>query len=178
MMLALNQRYIVPLFWVLFALTILVIIGMQISGGPLVTEAAPGGIITFELIGTFEGSQSIINSWQGRTMTYAGINMGLDFLFLTLYGITIALGCLLISERLPVQWEKLKQVGTWLAAGVLFAAFLDIIENIALIRLLVGSQNEILPVMAKWAAIPKFFLVLLSLVYVLGGLIPVLKRDK
>lgn len=178
MLQVLNQNERVSVFCLLFTLTILTFVGIQITGEPLKTTVAPGGIITFELIGTFEGSQSIIDSWQGSTMTYAGINMGLDFLFLTLYGITIALGCLLIVERLPTHWQKLKQVGVWLAAGVLFAAFLDIIENIALIKLLLGSQNEFLPVLAKGTAIPKFILVLLSLLYVVGGLFPALKKIK
>ena len=171
-----NQVYInigkpVTLFWVLFGLTVLAIIGMQVTGAPLKTVAAPGGIVTFELIGTLEGSREIMNSWQGVVMTYAGINMGLDFLFLTLYGITIALGCMIVSDKLPANMVMLKQLGVWLAAAVLFAALLDVIENIALIKLLLGSQNTMLPMLAKWCAIPKFVLVLLALLYPVGGLI-------
>jgi len=173
----LNQKRSVSVFWILFTMTILTLIGMQITGNPLITDAAPGGIVTFELIGTFTGSQLIIESWQGSLMTYAGLNMGLDFLFLTLYGITIALGCLLISVRLPESWQTVKRIGFGLAVGVLFAAFLDIIENVALIKLLLGSQNEILPFLAKWAAIPKFILVLMALLYVVGGLVPVLRKS-
>ena len=161
----------VALFWTLFGLTILTIIGMQVTGAPLKTEAVPGGIVTFELIGTIEGSREIINSWQGVVMTYAGINMGLDFLFLTLYGITIALACMIVSDRLPVNMVMLKQIGVWLAVAVVFAAILDVIENIALIKLLLGSQNTMLPILAKWCAIPKFGLVLLALLYPVGGII-------
>jgi hypothetical protein len=161
-------------FWILFVLTLLTIIGMQITGAPLITDAAPAGIVTFELIGTFSGSQNIIQSWEGEPMTWAGINMGLDFLFLALYAVTIALACRLIADKYSNQ--ILKDVGTWLALGIVFAALLDIIENIALIKLLLGSQNEFLPVLAKWAAIPKFILVLLSLLYVIGGLYPALRK--
>lgn len=156
------------LFWWLFGFTILVIIGMQITGAPLKTEAAPAGIVTFELIGSFSGSQLIIQSWQGQPMIWAGINMGLDFLFLALYSITIALACLIIVDRFN-HIEVIKRVGLALAAGIFVAAALDIMENIALIRLLVGSVNEQLPRIARWSAIPKFSLVLLSLVYVLVG---------
>ena len=81
------------LFWLLFGLTVLTIVGMQMTGSALVNEIAPGGIITFELIGTLAGSQSVVDSWQGPAMIWAGINMGLDFLFLFLYSVTIALGC-------------------------------------------------------------------------------------
>ncbi|MCF6237271.1 MAG: hypothetical protein L3J79_00390 [Candidatus Marinimicrobia bacterium] len=173
----LNKERAVTVFWILFGMTILALIGMQITGKPLQTAVAPGGIITFELIGNFEGSQSIISSWQGQAMIYAGLNMGLDFLFLTLYGLTIALGCLLVAERLPTQWSGVKPLGTWLAMGVILAAGLDIVENIALIKLIMGSQNEMLPLLAKWVAIPKFILVLLALLYVIIGVVPVLRKS-
>jgi len=168
----------VPLFWTLVILTLVVILGMQLSGAPLKTEAAPGGIVSFELVGTFEGSQQIINSWQGSTMLYAGINMGLDFLFITLYSITIAWGCGLISARLPASWSFFKSAGTWLGYGVLLAALLDIIENISLIKILQGSQSHLLPQLANWCATPKFILVFLALLYLLIGVYPVLQQAR
>ena len=174
MLKVISREYQVRTFWLLFALTLVTFIGMQITNAPLKTEVAPGGIITFELVGTLEGSQQIINSWQGEAMTWAGINMGLDFLFLALYGVTIAMACMLVSERLPDP--RMKKLGVWLAVGILAAVLLDIVENLALIQLLLGSDCEILPVLAKWCAIPKFLLVLLSLLYALGGVIPVLKK--
>jgi hypothetical protein len=111
-------------------------------------------------------------------MTYAGINMGLDFLFLTLYGVTIALSCLLISKKLPEHWKFFRKLGTWLAVAVLIAALLDIVENIALIKLLLGSDNELFPVLAKWCAIPKFLIVLAAIIYVISGVCPTLRKFK
>lgn len=174
----LNEKTGVKIFWILFCLTTITIIGMLITGEPLKTEAAPGGILSFELVGTLDGSHAIINSWQNELLTYAAINMGLDFLFLSLYGMTIALSCLLISKRLPEHWKFLKKLGIWLAVFVIIAALLDILENIALIKLLLGSENALLPVLAKWCAIPKFLLVLLAIVYVIIGLYPVLRKAK
>ncbi|MBC8376675.1 MAG: hypothetical protein H8E26_11580 [FCB group bacterium] len=157
------------LFWLLFGLTVLTIVGMQLTGSALVNETAPGGIVTFELVGTLAGSQAIVDSWQGSAMTWAGINMGLDFLFLFLYGLTIALGCLILANRIPEKFQSLKTLGRWLALGILVAAGLDVIENISLILLLTGSENEFLSPLARWMAIPKFGLVLLSLLYIVGG---------
>ncbi len=174
----LNQKTGVKIFWILFCLTAITIIGMLITGKPLKTEAAPGGILSFELVGTLDGSHTIINSWKNEILTYAGINMGLDFLFLFLYGITIALSCLLISKRLPAHWKFFKKLGIWLAVVVIIAALLDIVENIALIKLLLGSENALLPVLAKWCAIPKFLLIFLAIVYVIIGLYPVLRKAK
>jgi hypothetical protein len=174
----LNQKTAVKIFWFLFCLTIITIIGMQITGNPLKTEAAPGGIVSFELIGTLEGSQRIINSWKDDKIIYAGINMGLDFLFLSLYSITIALACLLVSARLPGHWIFFRRVGIWMAVAVIIAGLLDIFENIALIKLLLGSENEILPLFANWCAIPKFLIIILAIIYVITGLFPILKKTR
>ena len=120
------------LFWPLLGLSILSIIGMQVLGAPLINEVAPGGILTFELIGSLTGSQSIIESWQGSAMTWAGLQLGLDFLFLFLYALTIALACLILIDRLPRKYIRTRTMGNWSAIGVLVAGVLDIIENIAL----------------------------------------------
>ena len=169
----LNKKTGIKLFWILFCFTALTIVGMQITGNPLKTDAAPAGIVTFELIGTLEGSQLIINSWQNKKMTYAGINMGLDFLFLSLYSITIALSCLLVSVRLPEHWKFFKRFGFLMALAVIIAALFDIVENIALIKLLLGSANKLLPVVAKWCAIPKFSIVSVAILYVAICVVPI-----
>ncbi|NQV40892.1 MAG: hypothetical protein HQ506_00945 [Candidatus Marinimicrobia bacterium] len=166
-------------FWLLLGLTVVTIVGMQITGSALVTEAAPGGIVSFELVGTLAGSQGIIDSWQGPTMTWAGINLGLDFLFIFLYGLAITLGCLILSDRMPVRFQNLKTLGRWLALGTLIAAGLDVIENISLILLLTGSENVFLPPLARWMALPKFGLVILSLLYIVGaGVLDLMNRTK
>jgi len=164
------------LFWPLFGTTLIVVIAMQFTGQHLKTIIAPAGIVCFELIGNLDGSMRIIDSWQGQAMTWAGINMGMDFLFLTLYGITIFLGCLLTAEKLRDQHQYLKQVGQWLAIGILVAVLLDIIENVSLIALLVGSNHALLPVVARYCAIPKFILVAISLLYIMIGLLPGLRK--
>lgn len=147
---------------------------MQVTNAPLRNDIAQAGIVSFEFAGSLAASQAIIQSWQGEAKTWASLNMGLDFLFLFLYGSTIALACFLVSERM--NRLALKRLGIWLAFGVLFAAALDIVENVALINLLLGSESGGLPILAKWMAIPKFILVLLSLLYVITGMIPALKK--
>ncbi len=159
-------------------MTLLTITGMYITGKPLKTTAAPTGILSFELTGNLSGSKAIINSWQNEKIIFAGINMGLDFLFLTLYSFTIALSCLLISKKIPEQRRFLKKTGTVIAAAVMVAAILDIVENIALIKLLLGSENESLPLLAKWCAIPKFLIVLSALLYIISGLYRVVRHSQ
>jgi hypothetical protein len=157
-------------FWVLFVCTLLVIYGMQISGAPLKNEVAPGGIVSLEFAGTLENSLAILDSWQGDALAWAKINMGLDFLFLTCYGLTIALASILVSKALKTLWPTLSKMGKVVAILALFAAGLDIIENVALLAVISGWQSSMFPVIAKYCAIPKFILVGLSLFYVIVGL--------
>jgi len=159
------------LFWVLSIATILVIYAMQITGNPLRNEVAPAGIVSFELTGSLKGSLEIMNSWEGEALGWAKINMGLDFLFLTCYALTIALACLLVGHSLRESWPRIWAAGRWFALAIMIAASLDVIENLALIGLLAGWQVAFLPVLAKWSAIPKFGLVAVSLAYVILGLI-------
>ncbi len=60
-----------------------------------------------------------------------------------------------------------------MALAVIIAALLDIVENIALIKLLLGSANELLPVVAKWCAIPKFSIVSVAILYVVICIVPI-----
>lgn len=173
-----DQKTWARVFWVLFALTILMLVVMQVTNTPLKTEAAPAGIITFELVGTFEGAQEIIRSWEGQAKTWAGLNLGLDFLFLMLYATTIALACFLVSEMFGEQHPVQRSLAYYLGWGALVAGFLDILENIALILLLTGSEATCLPVWAKWLAIPKFSLVILSLIVVVIGVLPAIRTSR
>lgn len=67
-------------FIVSFFVTLFIIVGMQTLGKPLVTEAAPAGIISFEFAGDLDTAQSIITSWGKDSLIYAGLNLGFDYL--------------------------------------------------------------------------------------------------
>ena len=77
-----NKKSQFPVFIVSFITTILIIVGMQLLGKPLITNAAPSGIISFEFAGDLETAQSIIASWGQEATTYAGLNLGFDYLFM------------------------------------------------------------------------------------------------
>jgi len=169
-----SQKWV---FWFLFAFTILVIVGMQYAGGPLTTSAAPSGIVSFEFARTLSNAQAIVESWGPKGQVYAGINLGLDYLFMASYGLAIGLGCVLVARGLPHRFKSLASVGVVLSWGALLAALLDALENYGLMRLLLGSTNEGWPRLAYWCAGPKFVLVALGLLYViLGGVLALLTR--
>jgi len=154
--------------------TFVVMMGLQVLDGPLKTKAAPLGIISFELAGAQGQAREIVESWGPRGRVYAGINLGLDYLFLVAYGICFGLGCAMVAQSLTGRTEILFSVGVFLSWGQIAAALLDSVENFALIRVLLGSGQELWPVVALWCAIPKFIAVTLGLIYILGGVVMVL----
>ena len=165
-----QKRACVPL--VVF--TLVVMAGLQALGGPLKTEVAPAGIVSFELVGELSEAQSMVESWGQKGQVYAGLNLGLDYLFLVVYASAIGLGCVLMSRRLSEQIELMGTLGVVMAWGQLAAGLLDGIENYTLIQVLLGSEQRLWPVVARWCAVPKFLIVAAGLVHiVIGGMMVV-----
>jgi hypothetical protein len=162
-----QQRAFPPLL----VLTLAVMVSLQGLGGPLQTAAAPLGIVSFELAGTLPAARSMVESWGARAQVYAGLNLGLDYLFIVAYASTIGLGCVLVARSLAGRFRVLYPVGAVLAWALLAAGLLDALENVALIRILLGSPSAAWPAIARWCAIPKFLLVAAGLVYVATGVV-------
>lgn len=162
------------LFWGTAGLSVLVLMALNLQGRALVTERAPAGIVSFELVGSVEGATAMLAEWGEQGRVAAGINLGLDYLFLVVYPIALGLGCLQIASRC----QRLGEKGRWMAslAGPLaweaiLAGGFDAIENAALIQVLLGATDPVWPQLARWMALPKFALVLLCLLYLLAGVV-------
>lgn len=154
----------------LAALALLVMASLQVLGGPLKTEAAPMGIVSFEFAGETSYAQSMVASWGSQGRVYAGLNLGLDYLFVVSYAGAIGLGCVLVGKSLSKEKASLAGcLGVGLGWGQLVAGVLDAAENYALIRVLLGSVGELWPALARLCAIPKFLLVGIGLVYIVVG---------
>lgn len=159
-------------FLAALALTALVMAALQLLGKPLITVAAPSGIVSYELAGTLPAAQAILGSWNTRAQLFAGVNLGLDYLFMPAYATCIGLGCVLAARRFAVE-STARRVGLALAWGLALAALLDVLENVALLRLLLATQpGAVWPAVARLAALIKFALVVLGIGYaLLGGLL-------
>jgi hypothetical protein len=169
-----NRR---GLFLPLLVLTLVVMAVLNGVGGPLVTEAAPQGIVSFELAGDISSAQAILDSWDARARTHAGFSLGFDFTFLLLYSTTIACACVWGARGLGEVWRPLAPVGPLLAWGQWLAGLFDAVENAALWATLANGPSVPWPRLAWWCATIKFMLVALGLLYaLLGGLGTVLKR--
>jgi len=150
-------------FVALLILTLLAMASLNVLGRPLNTEVAPMGIISFELAGDISLARRMVESWGPTGRIYAGLNLGLDYLFMFAYSSAIALGCVLVASGFS------RRVGLLLAWAQFAAGLLDAVENYALIQVLLGSQRELWPAVARWCAIPKFLIVVAGLAYIVLG---------
>ncbi len=163
-------------FVVLLMITLVVMGGLQVFDDALKTEAAPRGIVSFEFAESLTSARQIIASWGPKGAVYAGLSLGLDFLFLFSYAGTIGLGCVLAARGLSRQMKSFSLLGAPLAWGQLGAALLDVFENMGLIHVLLGNESEIWPTLAFWCAIPKFLIVAAGLLYLVVSVLIMMIR--
>ncbi len=145
----------------------------QIIGAPLVTSAAPAGILSYEFAGTLAKAQAILASWDARAQLYAAFSLGLDFLYPPVYAAAIGLALATAVAHLP---HPLPKPAHWLAKGIWLTIALDYAENIALTQLLFGATNSFWPQLAWVCASLKFAIVLPALALALLGGAFALKR--
>lgn len=135
---------------------------------PLQTAAAPLGMISFELARTEANAASMLGSWDEAARLAAAFSLGLDYLFLVSYATAIGMVCWAVAARHEGRWATLGRLLAW---GLLLAALLDAVENLALWQQLQHGAGASLARLAWLAALAKFALVAAGLLYALGGLI-------
>ena len=147
---------------------------------PLISSVSPFGIISFELAGTLDSAQKILADWGETLRLIAAFSLGLDYVFMLAYPLAIGLACSWIAEELAAHHHPLAALGIWLAWAQGLAAFLDAIENISLIEVLLGMEIALWPRLAQICAVSKFVLVISGLLYVIFGLVSylVVRRQK
>jgi hypothetical protein len=155
-------------FGVLLAVTMLVMVILNVSGEPLRTAEAPAAIVSYELAGNVETAKAILNSWDAETKIYAGFNLGFDYLWMIFYSTTIALGLVWTADAFNLKGTPAAALNL-LAWGQWLAALLDALENAALLVMLFGQPASPWPQVAYWSAVIKFALVILGFLVTLGG---------
>ncbi|MFT5762479.1 MAG: hypothetical protein ACI8WA_001609 [Polaribacter sp.] len=150
----------------LFYLLIISAIVLRYFNLTLENEIAPYGILSFELAGTLEQSVEIINSWSPLSKTLAGLSLGFDFLFLLIYTLFISLLIHKVNERLWIG-KSFYKVGVILIWSMFITAIFDAVENAALIKLLIENYEQYWSSVAYSFALAKFFLISISLLYLI-----------
>jgi len=167
-----NKKRITITLLVLLLISISV---MRYLDDFLITKISPNGIVSFELAKELSNSNEIINAWSTTAKSTAGLSLGFDFLFLLIYASFISRLVILINNRLFIKSKSifLKQ---FLILLPFIAAFFDILENIALIKLLLGDLQQIWSSLAYYFAVIKFGLLIVVISYILVGFFIVFNR--
>jgi hypothetical protein len=158
-------------FWLLLAATLTLMVILNLVAAPLVTPEAPYGIVSYELAGSVDQAEQILGSWDMEARLRSAFSLGLDYLFMVAYALTIAWGCLWSAEKLLLNGWPFARLGVFLAAGQFLAALLDALENVALAVMLFSQVTAPWPQVANWSATIKFGLVFAGLVYTFFGLV-------
>lgn len=168
------------LFFSFLALTVLLFAIFRVLDQPLRTDAAPNGIVSFELAGTPQVARAITDSWKQTSLLlsavpgqpnpnvvnvpylFAAFGLGIDYLFMPIYALALAFGTLLAAHRHQGWIQSLGAVAGYAAFA---AAMFDAIENYALLRVLLGAIQSGYPAIAAFCAILKFGLILFGVLY-------------
>jgi hypothetical protein len=87
-----------PVFFTLLAWTLVLFAVFQVLNTPLITSPAPAGIVSHQFAWTPEKTQAILSSWDERASLFAAFGLGLDYLFMLSYALTVALVALLAAD--------------------------------------------------------------------------------
>jgi hypothetical protein len=172
----LNSSTIDRMIWPLVVFSLLLLLILNLLGLPLNTPAAPYGIVSFELARNEAQASAILASWDQAARLRAAFSLGLDFLFIPLYTVALTLTCLWAARfrrkrrRFPSWLVLIGIPGIPLAWAQLGAGLLDMVENIALVRMLFGMVNSPWPQVASVCASTKFILIAAGILYSITAL--------
>jgi len=141
--------------------------GAAAAAGPLINDAAPLGLLSFELGGSVEAARKVLNSWHDGHRIRAGFALGFDFLFMLSLTNLLALGAVQAAYRAQSESPRLTSIGSLLAWGQWFAGALWISQNLLLFTMLTGPVTSPRPEVVYWCGTIKFSLLGLGLAYIL-----------
>lgn len=148
-------------FFTLLALTLILFAVFRVLDQPLRTDAAPNGIVSFELAGTPHQAERMIASWSSRARLNAAFGLGIDYLFMPIYALALASGTLLAVQK---HAGCVKSLGALAGYGAFAAVLFDAVENFLLWQVLLGAVESSYPAIAAICASIKFGLLGLGLV--------------
>jgi hypothetical protein len=155
-----------PRFIKLFIASFVVMVSWAAFMGSQLKPLTSSEIIRFEFAGTQETVETILAEWQAKDwIELAKNSVYLDFVFLFLYGATLALGCLTFPSF--ANKPGLMIWGMRCYRFSLYAALSDFLENLCLMEILYGSEHTFFPAAAWVFAFVKFALVLVVFTFLI-----------
>lgn len=126
---------------------------------PLMTSAAPQGVISLQFAVTAEQTVQILNSWGSESSHWVVASLLLDLPFVVVYVVTLlALTGYLLLDRPGIRE---RQAGRWVRGLFVAAGASDVGENICLLSNL-AQPTDTLSLMASLFALIKFTTLLLG----------------
>ena len=157
---------------------VVMILIMRFFDAPLKNEISPMGIVSFELAKNLDMAIKIMGSWDVVAITSAKLSMTFDFLFLTVYGVSIGFLIHVLNDKVWAN-SRFYSYSVILIYLVFIASFCDIVENIALLQLLSGKLNQVWSSIAFYFAIIKFILILIGIIHItISTVVLILKPKK
>jgi len=146
---------------------------MMMTGKTLKTEITPLGILDLEFTHYGVRAEKILIAWSaqgdtGSIINDAKRNTYLDFIFLLFYSSFLFCSCKLMVKKGVATYKKIANL---FAYASLAAGFLDILENIGMLKILNGSVSGSITFFTTACAILKWTLVILVILFLLIGLI-------
>ncbi len=132
------------------------------QGKPLITPAAPKGMLSFQFCWSRSEAIKILDSW-AKLKDVARKQLLWDYLFLSIYPLLLSLACVMLGDSFGDARAVVAVLGSWC---VLFAGPLDAMENYALLRMLDSDASESMAKAAWWCAGIKFVLAFSALGYI------------
>jgi hypothetical protein len=129
-------------------------------------------IFAFELISTPEQAEAVLRAWGDAGRSAAHQSLELDFLLIASYGTWFSAWGRYLSDRAgELGHERTAALGQIASRAAVTAAGLDVIENLALLKILRGDTRQPYPAIAGRAAGAKFanLLVLVIPSVLIGG---------
>ena len=189
---SIYNPYRKKLFFLFLSLTLILYAVFWALDQPLRTDAAPMGIVSFELAGDPISARAITDSWKQLSLllssvagqpnpdivntpyVFAAFGLGLDYLFMPSYALALAFGTLLATQK-HRGW--IYTLGAFAGYGAFAAILFDAVENFALLRILLGEDQSSYPAIAAYCAIVKFGLIIFGLLVCAIGIFRNNKRN-
>ena len=163
------RKILIPLF--LFGTGCMMYLMAQTSA-LLKTPITPAGIINLELASNTKTTTAIIKAWTPDALSdkinVAKINTYWDFLYLFFYAGLLYLLCNLVADN---SMGKAANIGQLVAIGAIVAGIADLIENTGMLFSLNRLISPIVSFCTAFFSVVKWSLVLIALLYSIGGLL-------
>jgi hypothetical protein len=152
----------------LFSTALMVFVDLPLQG-----EAAPWGIVSFEVAGTPHRALAILLEWKSKSaLGHAKLSLIIDFVYLLIYGLFFSMLAVWVAKRLDD--ESRGALAAWAAT---IAAGFDVLENgVLLFEVARVASPAPYPQLALAFAGVKFALLGLSVLYSIVGATRLLRR--